>query len=148
VPDQDRIFVIGDTASAKDMDGKPLPGLAPVAKQEGAYVANVIAALASGAMAPKPFAYRSFGNLATIGRDAAVVDFGWLKLTGLVAWLAWSVAHIFFLIGFRNRLTVAIDWLWAYLTFQRGARLITGSDIAKTRENAQSDPVQKRAARG
>jgi NADH dehydrogenase len=127
VPGQDRIFVIGDTASAKDRDGKNLPGLAPVAKQEGAYVAGVIAARAKGVTDPRPFAYRSAGNLATIGRSAAVVDFGKLRLTGFPAWLLWSIAHVFFLIGFRNRLTVAIDWLWAYLTFERGARLITNT---------------------
>lgn len=125
VPGQDRVFVIGDTANAKDMDGKPLPGLAPVAKQEGAYVARVIAAAAAGRKGPKPFAYRSFGNLATIGRNSAVVEMGALKLDGFRAWLLWSVTHIFFLIGFRNRLIVATDWLWAYLTYERGARLIT-----------------------
>ena len=74
----------------------------------------------------RPFRYRNLGNLATIGRTAAVADFGWLRLTGWIAWLLWGVVHIYFLIGFRNRLVVALDWLWAYLTFHRGARLITG----------------------
>jgi NADH dehydrogenase len=74
-----------------------------------------------------PFHYRNYGNLATIGRKAAVIDLGWIHLRGSLAWVIWSVAHIFFLIGFRNRLTVALNWLWAYFTFQRGARLITGS---------------------
>ncbi|MGP0088687.1 MAG: NAD(P)/FAD-dependent oxidoreductase [Xanthobacteraceae bacterium] len=148
VPGQDRVFVIGDTADAKDMDGKPLPGLAPVAKQEGLYVAHVIAAQVHGRKPPPPFAYRSFGNLATIGRQAAVVEMGQLRLTGFVAWLLWSVAHIFFLIGFRNRLTVAIDWLWAYITFERGARLITNSGAAEepldAAANAGGGAVAKR----
>jgi NADH dehydrogenase len=74
----------------------------------------------------RPFRYLNLGNLATIGRTAAVADFGWLRLTGWIAWLLWGVVHIYFLIGFRNRLVVALDWVWAYLTFHRGARLITG----------------------
>jgi NADH dehydrogenase len=78
--------------------------------------------------APPPFRYRSIGNLATIGRKSAVVDFGWVRLTGRLAWLVWGVAHIYFLIGFRNRMAVAVDWLWSYLTYQRGARLITGEN--------------------
>jgi NADH dehydrogenase len=122
------IFVIGDTAQAAGPSG-PLPGVAPVAKQQGAYVARVIAARLAGKPPPRPFRYRDFGNLATIGRHQAVVDFGWLRLTGRLAWLAWGVAHIYFLIGFRNRLAVAVDWLWSYITYQRGARLITGQDM-------------------
>ena len=122
------IFVIGDTAEAAGTHG-PLPGVAPVAKQQGHYVARVIAARIAGKPPPGPFRYRDFGNLATIGRREAVVDFGWLRLTGRLAWLAWGVAHIYFLIGFRNRMAVAIDWLWSYLTYQRGARLITGQDM-------------------
>jgi NADH dehydrogenase len=119
------IFVIGDTAFAEDANGKPLPGVATVAKQQGRYVARAIAARLAGKM-PRPFRYRNVGNLATIGRREAVVDFGWLRLTGRLAWLVWSGAHIYFLIGFRNRLVVAAEWLWSYLTYQRGARLITG----------------------
>ena len=129
VAGHERVFVIGDTASAKGRDGKPLPGLAPVAKQQGEYVARLIAARVAGRPSPAPFAYRSFGNLATIGRAAAIADFGRVRLTGLPAWLMWCVAHVFFLIGFRNRLTVTMDWLWSYITFERGARLIThGAD--------------------
>ncbi|HEY2871384.1 MAG TPA: NAD(P)/FAD-dependent oxidoreductase [Reyranella sp.] len=124
LPGHRNIFVIGDTADAKDAHGKPLPGLAPVAKQQGAYVARVIAARIAGRPAPAPFTYTSFGNLATIGRKAAVIDFGRLRLTGLPAWLLWCVAHIFFLIGFRNRITVALDWAWAYVNFAHGSRLI------------------------
>jgi len=124
-PDDPAIFVIGDCARVEGPAG-PLPGVAPVAKQQGAYVARVIRARLAGRPAPAPFRYRDYGNLATIGRREAVADFGWLRLTGRVAWLVWSGAHIYFLIGFRNRLTVALDWLWSYLTYQRGARLITG----------------------
>jgi NADH:ubiquinone reductase (H+-translocating) len=121
------IFAIGDTALALDGDGKPLPGIAPVAKQQGRYVGKLIKTRLRGAKRAKAFRYRSYGNLATIGRKAAVIDFGWIHLRGLVAWVIWSVVHIYFLIGFRNRAMVALDWLWAYFTFQRGARLITGS---------------------
>jgi NADH dehydrogenase len=121
------IFVIGDTASVHDANGKPLPGIATVAKQEGKYLARVLHARLSARAAPPPFRYRDYGELATVGRNFAVVDFHWLRLTGRIAWFVWSVAHIYFLIGFRNRLVVAMDWIWAYLTFQRGARLITAS---------------------
>ena len=120
--------MIGDTAFAAGPGGAPLPGVAPVAKQQGKYVARVILARLAGKSAPGPFRYRDFGNLATIGRKEAVVDMGRLKLTGRVAWVFWSLAHIYFLIGFRNRLAVALDWLWSYLTYQRGARIITGGD--------------------
>jgi NADH dehydrogenase FAD-containing subunit len=126
LPGYPEIFCIGDTALAKDASGKPLPGLAPVAKQQGAYVARVLRARLAGKPEPGPFRYRDFGTLATIGRGAAVADFGWLRLSGTLAWLLWGAVHISFLIGFRNRLVVLIDWLWAYLTFQSGARLITG----------------------
>ena len=128
VPGYPEIFVIGDTAEAAGPAG-PLPGVAPVAKQQGAYVARVIAARLTGKRPPAAFRYRDFGNLATIGRREAVVDFGWLRLTGRIAWLAWGIAHMYFLIGFRNRMAVATDWLWSYLTYQRGARLITGQDM-------------------
>ena len=122
------IFVIGDTASATGKDGKPLPGLAPVAKQQGAYVARVLRARLAGRPAPPPFRYRDYGTMATIGRQSAVADFGWLRLDGTLAWLLWGLIHISFLIGFRNRLVVMLDWLWSYVTFQSGARLITGSE--------------------
>jgi NADH dehydrogenase len=122
------ILVIGDTAEVIGPHG-PLPGLAPVAKQQGIYAARVIAARVAGRAPPGPFRYRDLGNLATIGRRAAVADFGWLRLGGRLAWLAWGAVHIYFLIGFRNRVAVAIDWLWSYLTYERGARLITGQDM-------------------
>ena len=127
VPGHPEIFAIGDTALALDASGKPLPGTAPVGKQQGRYVGNLIKARFRGAEGSEPFHYRNYGNLATIGRSAAIIDFGWIHMRGLVAWVIWSVVHIYFLIGFRNRAMVALDWLWAYFTFQRGARLITGS---------------------
>jgi NADH dehydrogenase len=125
LPGHPEVFIIGDAAIGHDHDGTPLPGVAPVAKQQGAYVARVILARLRGE-APPTFRYRNYGNLATIGRKAAVADFGWLRLSGFLAWLLWGLVHISFLIGFRNRIAVLVDWLWAYITFQRGARLITG----------------------
>jgi NADH dehydrogenase len=129
LPGHPEVFVIGDTAHARDETGKPLPGVAPVAKQEGAYAAKMIRARLAGQPQLAPFHYRNYGNLATIGRTAAVVDFGFVRLTGFIAWAVWCVVHIYFLIGFRNRVAVALDWLWAYLTFQRGARLITDVEM-------------------
>lgn len=129
VPGHPEIFAIGDTALAFDAKGKPLPGVAPVAKQQGAYVAKLILSRLRSAKEVKPFRYRDYGNLATIGRKAAVIDFGWIHLHGFVAWVLWSIVHIYFLIGLRNRTIVALHWLWAYFTFQRGARLITGSRL-------------------
>jgi NADH dehydrogenase len=125
LPGQPEVFVIGDTAHVESRAG-PLPGVAPVAKQQGAYVARVIAARIAGKPAPAAFRYRNYGNLATIGRREAVADFGRVKVWGRLGWLLWSVAHIYFLIGFRNRVLVALEWFWSYLTYQRGARLITG----------------------
>jgi len=123
-PDHPDIFVIGDTACVQGPDGKPLPGLAPVAKQQGLYVAQSIRARLAGASVA-PFRYRHLGSLATIGRGRAVADFGWIRLSGRLAWLLWGLVHITFLIGFRNRIVVLMDRLWAYVTFKRGARLIT-----------------------
>jgi NADH:ubiquinone reductase (H+-translocating) len=127
VPGHRNIFVIGDTALSVDRDDKPVPGIAPAAKQQGKYVSRLIRAQLDGRSPPGPFKYRHLGNLATIGRRAAVADFGWIKLSGALAWLLWGVVHVFFLIGFRNRVAVLLDWLWSYATFQRGSRLITGS---------------------
>lgn len=126
LPGHSEIFVIGDTALARDAEGNPLPGVAPTAKQQGSYVGQSILRRLRGDGLPPPFRYRNYGNLATIGRKSAVIDFGVVHLRGFVAWVIWSVAHVYFLIGFRNRLVVALNWLWAYFTFQRGARLITG----------------------
>ncbi len=126
LPGHPEIFVIGDTAAAKAPDGAPVPGIAPAAKQAGKHAARCILARLKGKAEPGPFRYRHFGNLATVGRKAAVADFGWLRLRGNPAWLLWGAAHIFFLIGFRNRIAVMLDWFWAYLSFNRGSRLITG----------------------
>jgi len=128
----ENIFVIGDAAVLKDARGKPLPGVAPVAKQAGAYVAKVLKSRVLGKPAPKPFVYWDYGNLAAIGRSNAVADFGWFRLTGFLGWILWSVAHVYFLIGFRNRFIVAASWAWSYLTYQRGARLITGGGLPST----------------
>ena len=118
------IFVIGDTASVKDASGRPVPGLASAAKQMGKYVGKLIAARVAGRSLP-PFRYRNEGSLATIGRRAAVVELGPVQLKGFIGWMFWSAVHIYFLIGLRNRFVVAVTWLWSYVTFKRGARLIT-----------------------
>ncbi len=111
--------------AALQQDGKPIPGVAPAAKQMGRHAAlNILSAIRGQATAP--FRYRDAGSLATIGRAAAVADFGWIRLSGLPAWLAWIAIHIYFLIGFRNRLLVMLEWLWLYLRHEGGARLITG----------------------
>jgi len=118
------IFVIGDTAFVKDTSGRPVPGLASAAKQMGKYVGKLIAARVAGQSLP-PFRYRHEGSLATIGRRAAVVELGPIQLNGFIGWMFWSAVHIYFLIGLRNRFVVAVTWLWSYVTFKRGARLIT-----------------------
>ncbi|MFM9976145.1 MAG: NAD(P)/FAD-dependent oxidoreductase [Beijerinckiaceae bacterium] len=146
VPGQPDIFVIGDTASLAGVDGRPLPGVAPVAKQQGEYIGKSILARMKGQQVP-PFRYRDFGSMATIGRKSAVVQFGKIRLHGTLAWFLWCFAHIYFLIGFRNRLAVTISWAWNYVTFQRGTRLITGfvgtntrivAEIAENPVNASS----------
>ncbi|CAM5765413.1 NAD(P)/FAD-dependent oxidoreductase [Bosea minatitlanensis] len=134
VPGEPEIFVIGDTAFVAGADGKPVPGVAPAAKQEGGYVAQVIKARLQGKPAPGPFAYKNAGNLATIGKRAAIVDFGWIKLRGRLAWWIWGIAHIFFLIGLRNRLAVALNWLWIYVSGHRSARLITQGQAGTARK--------------
>jgi NADH dehydrogenase len=126
VAGQDAVFAIGDTARCLGPDGQPLPGVAPVAKQQGKHVAATIVAALKGRRAPGAFRYRDYGNLATIGRRAAVIDFGRVQMSGFPAWLLWSVAHIWFLVGFRSRIVVGLSWVWNYLTFARSARLITG----------------------
>jgi NADH:ubiquinone reductase (H+-translocating) len=141
VPGHPDIFVIGDTALLNGADGNALPGVAPVAKQQGQYVARLLVARQKGESI-KPFRYRDFGSLATIGRSRAVVQMGRLKIKGFIAWLLWSVAHIYFLIGFRNRLVVATNWLWNYVTFQRGTRLITG--VTGSRMEDMPMPDEKR----
>src|ERR1700722_13508931 len=123
VPSHPDIFIVGDTAAVTDQPG--IPGTAPPAKQMGRYVGRLIAARVAGGPSPPPFRYRDLGDLATIGRGAAVVKLGRIELTGFVGWLFWSVVHIYFLIEVRDRFIVAFTWLWDYVTYQRGARLIT-----------------------
>lgn len=125
VPGRPEVFVIGDAAHVAGPGGRPLPGVAPVAKQQGLYVARLLKARADGRDLA-PFRYRDPGSMATIGRKRAVAEIGRLRLSGFPAWLLWCVAHVWFLIGFRNRLSVTLNWVWNYVTFQRGTRLITG----------------------
>jgi NADH dehydrogenase len=170
IPNHPEVFVIGDLASLKDASGNLLPGVAPVAILEGRYVAKLIATeLRSGASSlsrsarssgdveltnPKPrppFHYRDKGNLATIGRAAAIAQFGRIHISGFVAWLAWLFVHILFLIGFRNRLLVFIQWAWSYFTYERGARLITGGTDLPGWSNARtvtdaSSPAAKKSS--
>jgi NADH:ubiquinone reductase (H+-translocating) len=120
------VFVPGDAALLPGPDGTPLPGLAAVAEQQGRYLGELIAAQVEGRPDAGPFVYRNRGTMATIGRAAAVADFGTVQLTGHVAWLLWGFVHIYLLIGFRNRLAVFVNWMWSWLTYGRGARLITG----------------------
>ena len=127
LPNYPNVFIIGDTAAVTDANGRTVPGVAPAAKQMGRHAARSILAQIAG-QSPPGFRYRDFGNLATIGRKSAVADLGRIRLTGFSAWMLWSLAHVWFLIGFRNRISVFLDWIWAYVTYQRGARLITGRD--------------------
>ena len=132
VPGHADIFAIGDTVSVNDAKGRPVPGIAPAAKQQGAHVAAIIRARLEGRPSPGAFRYRHAGSLATIGKRAAIIDFGWIKLRGRLAWWIWGLAHIYFLIGLRNRLSVALSWLWIYASGQRSARLITqGKDAGR-----------------
>ena len=134
VPGHPEIFAIGDTVSLAGPDGKPVPGIAPAAKQAGVYVARVIRARLAGDPAPPPFRYKHQGSLAQIGKKRAVIDFGWIKLRGSLAWWIWGIAHIYFLISVRSRLSVALSWLWIHTRNQRGARLITqGGDESDSR---------------
>lgn len=127
VPGHPEIFAIGDTVAIRAPDGSPVPGIAPAAKQEGTYVADAIRRRLAGKPAPPAFHYHHQGSLAQIGKRKAVIDFGWIKLRGALAWWLWGIAHIYFLVGVRSRLSVALNWLWIYTRNQRGARLITNS---------------------
>jgi NADH dehydrogenase len=140
VPGCPEVFVIGDTAHCLGGGGRPLPGVAPVAKQQGAYVASLIGARLRGSDLP-PFKYRNYGSMATIGRKSAVVQIGGVRATGFAAWIIWSVAHIYYLIGFRNRFAVALNWAWNYVSFQRGTRLITG--LTGSRMPSMESPNRK-----
>jgi len=133
LPSDPAIFVLGDTAFVQS-DGKPVPGVAPAAKQQGTYAARVIRSRLRGAAAPGPFRYRHMGNLATIGRNAAVIEYRCFRMRGWLAWWIWGIAHIYFLIGTRSRLFVSLSWLWAFLSGQNSARLITQKETLKEGE--------------
>jgi NADH dehydrogenase len=129
VAGQPDVYAVGDTVSARGADGQPVPGVAPAAKQMGRHVGRLIARRISGRGDPvEPFHYRDAGAMATIGRGAAVADIRGLRVSGFAAWLLWAAAHVYFLIGARSRMVVATNWAWSYLTFDRGARLITGPE--------------------
>lgn len=134
------VFVIGDTSSLMQ-DGKPLPGVAPVAMQEGDYAASVIASRVAGKEAPAPFHYTNKGNLATIGRSFAIAEVAGLRISGFLAWVLWLTVHILYLIGFRNRVLVMFQWAWAYFTYQRGARLITETALSNTQKKELADTL-------
>ncbi len=125
VPGHPEIFAVGDTVAITMPDGKPVPGIGDAAKQGGSHAARVIAARLGGDTRAMPFRYHHLGDIATIGRSRALIDFGWLRLTGWIGWWAWGLAHIYFLIGIKNRLFIALSWLWTYVTGRRSARLIT-----------------------
>ena len=146
LPGRPHIFVLGDTALVTGVGGQPLPGVAPVAKQQGAYVAQVIAARVAG-QPVAPFHYRDYGMLATIGRSHALVQFGRVKLSGFPAWVLWCLAHIFFLIGFRNRLFVMLNWAWNFLASRRGARLIIAMGGAPMTDMEHAEDRSSRTAR-
>ncbi len=145
LPGHPEVFVIGDLAALKDENGKWLPGVAPVAMQEGKATAHNIAAELRGEPR-KNFHYFNKGNLATIGRAAAVAEFGKIHISGFVAWLAWLFIHIFFLIGFRNRIIVLVQWAWSYFTYERGARLITGDKRLPGWGELRGEEVEKGTA--
>jgi NADH:ubiquinone reductase (H+-translocating) len=131
IPGHPEVFVIGDLASLAGSNGRPLPGVAQVAMQMGAHASRNIRRAVEG-QPLRAFVYRDYADMATIGRASAVADFHWMQLKGLIGWLAWLFVHIFNLIGFRNRLVVMVQWTWAYFTYQRAIRLITGGDARKS----------------
>ena len=126
IPGHPEVQVIGDMANFSHQTGKPLPGVSPAAIQEGQHAGNNIREMVAGGT-PMKFSYWDKGSLATIGRNKAVADVGFLRFGGFLAWVAWAGVHIFFLVGFRNRLSVMSEWAWNYITFYRGSRLITGT---------------------
>jgi NADH dehydrogenase len=132
IPGHREVQVIGDLANFSHDGGKPLPGVSPVAMQQGRHAARNILAMMDG-QEPERFRYWNKGSMATIGRNRAVADVGWFHFSGRLAWLAWLFVHIIFLVGFRNRLAVLMQWAWAYVTFNKGARLITRNFQAETR---------------
>ncbi len=131
-PGHPEIFVIGDTGSVDGWHGKPVPGIAPAAKQQGHHVATTIKLRLRGDSAPRPFRYKHAGSLATIGKRSAIIDFGWIRIRGWLAWWLWGLTHIYFLIDVRSRLAVALSWLWIYASGDRSARLITQDEQRST----------------
>jgi NADH dehydrogenase/putative oxidoreductase len=142
VPGVANVYAVGDTAASTAWKGQPVPGLAPAAKQGGAYVAGLIRARVEGRRLPGPFVYTHLGSLATIGRKAAVADFGWARVWGAPAWWLWGAVHVAFLVGLRNRMSVMFDWFWAYLTYRAGTRLITGGQAGSAMERSSNAPVK------
>ncbi|CAO3433027.1 NAD(P)/FAD-dependent oxidoreductase [Azospirillum doebereinerae] len=130
VPDLEGVYALGDTALVAGDDGKPLPGLAQVAKQQGEHLGRSLAANILSGAAMAPFRFRNRGNTAIVGRSAAVFDFGTRRLKGWFAWILWAIVHVYLLVGFEKRLLVSLQWLWRYLTYERGARLIIGDGPA------------------
>jgi NADH dehydrogenase len=147
VPGHSEVFVLGDLAAVEQPNGKPVPGVAPAAIQMGQFAASTILGDFRGE-ARKVFRYVDKGNLATIGRKSAIAEIAGMKLTGPIAWLAWLFIHILFLVGFSNRVQVVWEWFWAYVTFQRGARLITGQSrsIVPPTQEKPAPPRQQNAA--
>ncbi|MBW4420637.1 MAG: NAD(P)/FAD-dependent oxidoreductase [Myxacorys californica WJT36-NPBG1] len=139
LPKYPNIFVIGDLAHFNHHDGTPLPGVAPVAMQEGDYVARLVQARLQNRAIPG-FVYRNVGSLAVIGRNDAVVDLGFIRFSGFIAWFVWIVAHIYYLIEFDNKLVVMVQWAWNYVTRKRGARLITGTELEELETKPVSEP--------
>ena len=142
VADYPEIFAIGDVMTRAGPDGKALPGLATVAKQQGRYVGRAIRRRLAGRRPLKPFRYRNWGSLAIVGRSVAVADFGWLRLRGVSAWLMWSGVHLLLLMGMRNRAVVYVTWVWSWLTWGRGARLIIGSTGRWETDSASSQKLE------
>jgi NADH dehydrogenase len=139
VPGHPNIFVIGDAAVLP----KPIPGIGDAAKQAGRHAAKVIRARLEGNSTAMPFHYKHLGDIATIGRSRALIDFGWIRLTGWVGWWAWGIAHIYFLIGMKNRIFIALNWLWIYLTGYRSARLITQAGASPADGSAPAETADK-----
>jgi NADH dehydrogenase len=142
IPGHPDIFVIGDLANCSHQHGVPLPGVAPVAMQQGGYVARLIQDRLKGKALPAPFHYKDRGSMATIGRAKAVADLGWITFSGYPAWLAWLLIHLIYIAEFQNRLLVLLQWAWSYVTRGRSARLITGGYLTDTR-NSQ-DPNSRK----
>ncbi len=140
VPGLPEVFAIGDVASFGSGLREPLPGLAPVAKQQGRFVGRLIRARVRGSKAPRRFRYRDYGTMAVIGRSHAIADFGRFRLTGFLAWITWSLVHLMLLVDFRSRVVVYLNWSWAFFTYGRGARLLTGK-VQMHHRAAQCEPA-------